>query len=56
MMSAWRCQECRSVMIVENDDDLMFAVLDHPCEPRLTRLRVMLNWLRKHLLVGVNSN
>lgn len=53
-MSYWRCQECRGLLYVENDDMLMLAVLDHPCEP-VARWRALLDWLRKRVSLGVNS-
>jgi len=48
-VSTWRCRECNGLLTVENDDALMFAVLDHPCVPEPNWLRQMVTSVQKRL-------
>lgn len=51
-MSDWKCRECGSILTVENDDELMFAALDHACVPDPTWLRQAVQWVQERLGVS----
>lgn len=51
-MNQWRCRECGQIFNVRDDDDLFFAVFDHSCEPKLSRLAMFVRWMRGRLTIG----
>ena len=48
-MSTWQCRECKSLLLVEDDDELMFAALGHPCVPDPNWLRQAVAWVQDRL-------